>query len=129
MAYVEFNPNPVGRKVGDCAVRALAKALDMGWEAAYISLVINGLQMGDMPSSDSVWGAVLRQHGFKRKAVPDTCPSCYTARDFCEDNPHGVFVLGFGGHVAAVADGNLYDTWDSSMEIPQFVWYREESEK
>lgn len=123
MAYIEYNPNPVGRRVGDCSVRAISKALNMGWEAAYIALVINGLQMGDMPSSDSVWGALLRQHGFYRAAVPDTCPDCYTAEDFCEDHPHGIYVLGFGGHVATVVDGDLYDAWDSSHEIPQFVWY------
>ena len=128
MAYIEFNNNPVGRRVGDCSVRAIAKALDMGWEAAYIALVINGLQMGDMPSSDSVWGALLRQHGFSRKAIPDTCPTCYTARDFCEEHPHGTYVLAFGGHVATVVDGDLFDSWDSSMEIPQYVWYRKENE-
>ena len=128
MAYVEFNNNPVGRKVGDCSVRAISKALNMGWESAYIALTMNGLAMGDMPSSDSVWGSLLRQHGFYRRTLPDTCPTCYTAEEFCEDNPHGVFVLGFGGHVATVVDGDLYDSWDSSMEIPQFYWYRKENE-
>ena len=33
MAYVEFNNNPVGRRIGDCAVRAISKALNIGWEA------------------------------------------------------------------------------------------------
>lgn len=126
MAYIEFNPNPVGRKVGDCAVRAISMALDMGWEAAYIALVINGLQMGDMPSSDSVWGALLRQHGFYRKSLPDTCPYCYTAEDFCEDHPSGIYVLGFGGHVATAVDGDIYDSWDSSSEVPQYYWHKEE---
>ena len=128
MAYVEFNNNPCGRKVGDCSVRAMSKALNMGWESAYIALTMNGLAMGDMPSSDSVWGSLLRQHGFYRRTLPDTCPTCYSAEEFCEDHPHGVFVLGFGGHVATVVDGDLYDSWDSSMEIPQFYWYRKENE-
>lgn len=128
MAYIEFQNNPVGRRVGDCTVRAISKALNMGWEAAYIALAINGLQMGDMPSSDSVSGALLRQHGFYREAVPDTCPACYTARDFCEDNPHGIYVLYFGGHVATAVDGDLYDAWDSSAEVVQFYWYRKENE-
>lgn len=122
--WKEYLNNPVGRRVGDCAVRAIAKALDMGWEAAYIALVINGLQMGDMPSSDSVWGATLRQHGFYRTNIPDQCPMCYTAEDFCEEHPKGTYVLGFGGHVATVVDGVLYDAWDSSKEIPQFVWHK-----
>ena len=122
--WKEYLNNPVGRRVGDCAVRAIAKALGMGWEAAYIALVINGLQMGDMPSSDSVWGATLRQHGFYRTNIPDQCPMCYTAEDFCEEHPKGTYVLGFGGHVATVVDGVLYDAWDSSKEIPQFVWHK-----
>ena len=126
MAYVEWNPNPVGRRVGDCSIRAIAKALGVDWETAYAMAVANGFSMGDMPSADSVWGAVLRQHGFYRASVSDSCPDCYTVADFCRDNPEGVFVLGFGGHVATVVDGNLYDTWDSSGEVPQFIWYRKD---
>jgi len=128
MAYVEFNPNPIGRKVGDCAVRAISKALDMGWEAAFIALTINALQMGDMPSSDAVSGSLLRQHGFSRKAVPDTCPACYTVREFCEDHPEGKYVLYCGGHVVAADSGNYFDSWDSGSEVVQFVWYRKENE-
>lgn len=124
--YEYYNPNPVGRRVGDCAVRAVAKALGISWEDAYAKIVTNGYRMGDMPSSDSVWGAVLRQKGFYRKAIPNTCPDCYTAEDFMYDHPEGVYVLGFGGHVATIIDGTLFDSWDSSLEIPQFYWYKEE---
>lgn len=124
--WIKYNPNPTQRNVGDCAVRAIAKALDIDWEEAYLLIVKNGYDMGDMPSSDSVWGAVLRQHGFYRKAIPNRCPDCYTAEDFCRDHTEGVFVLGFGGHVATVIDGNLYDSWDSSREIPVYMWYRKE---
>lgn len=112
--------------MGDCAVRAVAKALNIDWESAYDLIAANGFAMGDMPSSDSVWGAVLRQNGFYRKAIPNTCPDCYTAEDFARDNPNGIFVLGFGGHVVTIEDGVIYDNWDSSQEIPQFVWYRKE---
>jgi hypothetical protein len=124
MAFIFYNPNPTGRRVGDCAIRAISKALNIDWEQAFALVTSAAFAMGDMPSSDSVWSAVLRQNGFYRKTIPDTCPDCYTAEDFCKDNPEGVFVLGFGGHVATVVDGNLYDMWDSSDEIPQFVWYR-----
>lgn len=122
----QYNPNPAGRIVGDCAVRAVSAALGVDWETAYDLIASAGYDMGDMPSSDSVWGAVLRQNGFYRKAIPTTCPDCYTAADFARDNPRGVFVLGFGGHVATIRDGVLLDAWDSSQEIPQFVWYRKE---
>ena len=104
-------------------------ALGMDWETAYARIVAAGYRMADMPSSDSVWGAVLRQNGFYKKTIPDTCPDCYTASDFCRDNPEGTFVLGFGGHTAAVLDGNLYDSWDSSNEGPIYVWYRKDAGK
>ena len=126
MAFVYYNPNPVGRMVGDCAIRAISKALDISWEDAYAKVIVNGFRMGDMPSSDSVWGSVLRQNGFYKKSIPNYCPSCYTAKDFCLDHPDGVYVLGFGGHVATVVYGDLYDSWDSSNEIPVYVWYRKE---
>ena len=124
--WIKYNPNPVGRSVGDCAVRAISAAFDIDWEHAFDLIVDAARVMGDMPSSDSVWGAVLRQNGFYRKSIPNTCPKCYTVWDFCKDNPQGVFVLGFGGHVATVIDGNLYDAWNSINEIPIYVWYRKE---
>lgn len=124
--WIHYNPNPVARNVGDCAVRAVAKALNTSWESAYAMIAANGYAMGDMPSSNSVWGAVLRQHGFKRKAIPDSCPDCYTAEEFGEDHPSGIFVLGFGNHVATVVDGDIYDSWDSSQDIPQYFWFTED---
>lgn len=124
--WIHFNNNPTSRNVGDCAVRAVAKALNISWEDAYAKIASNGYAMGDMPSSDSVWGSVLRQNGFYREAIPNECPDCYTAKDFCKDNPYGIYVLGFGGHVATVVDGDLYDSWNSENEIPVYVWFRKE---
>lgn len=122
--WIKYNPNPTGRTVGDCAVRAIAKALRIDWETAFLKICEAGYAMGDMPSSDSVWGAVLRQEGFYRRAIPNSCPDCYTAADFCLDHPVGTYVLGFGGHVATVVNGDLYDSWNSSKEIPVYVWER-----
>lgn len=124
--WQEYNPNPTGRKVGDCSVRAVAKALDIDWETAYLLMVANGYHMGDMPSSNSVWGSVLRQHGFYRYNLPKTCPDCYTFADFAADHPRGIFVLGTGNHVATVKDGILYDAWNSQQESVNFVWYRKD---
>lgn len=121
--WIEYNPNPVGARVGDCAVRAVAKALNTDWETAYSLIASNGFQMGNVVSADAVWGSVLRQHGFYRRIIPNMCPDCYTAEDFCFDHPVGTYVLGFGGHTATVVDGDIYDSWDSSQEIPIYYWY------
>ena len=38
MAWIEYNPNPRRNRVGDCAIRAIAKATDQDWEMAYTGL-------------------------------------------------------------------------------------------
>lgn len=121
----QFNNNPVNRSVGDCAVRAVSVALDTDWETAYALISLNGYLMADMPSSNSVWGAVLRQHGFSRYAIPNTCPDCYTINDFADENPNGVYVVGTGNHVCTIRDGVVWDSWDSRQEIPQYYWHKE----
>ena len=89
-------------------------------------IAATGFLLGNMPSGDAVWSAVLRRHGFRRAIVPNTCPDCYTAEDFARDHPKGVFVLAFGGHVATVRDGKIMDSWNSSQEIPQYYFFKEE---
>lgn len=122
-----FNENPTGRNVGDCAVRAVAVALGIDWETSFLRIAEAAFQMGDMPSSNSVWGAVLRQEGFKRYAIPNQCPDCFTVGDFAAGHQRGTFVLGTGNHVVTVKDGVIYDSWDSSNEIPIYYWSHSET--
>lgn len=122
----QFNNNPISRRVGDCAVRAVACALGIDWETAYIEICQAGIQMGDMPSSNAVWGAVLRKHGFYRDSLPHACPDCYSVAEFCADHPRGIYVLGTDGHVVTAIDGDWYDVWDSGDEIVTYYWYRKD---
>lgn len=124
-----YNPSPAGRNVGDCAVRAVAKALGTDWETAYALIAMAGFQMNDMPSSNSVWGAVLRKRGFYRHIIPNSCPDCYTVGQFADDHPSGVYVVGTGNHVVTVEDGVVFDTWDSRGEIPIYFWSMNETEE
>lgn len=126
MGYIYTNPNPKKAIVGDCAVRAVAIANGISWDLAYDILTDYGFKMKNLPNADSVWGAVLKDFGFKRKGIPDTCPDCYSIREFCIDHPAGTFVVGTGSHVVAVKDGNYYDTWDSGDEVPIVYWRKED---
>lgn len=123
-----FNNNPSGRNVGDCAVRAVSAALGVDWETAYALIAKAGYLMNDMMSSNSVFGSVLRQNGFYRHAIPNTCTDCYTIGDFARDHPSGVYVVGTGTHVVCVRDGIVMDSWDSTREVPVYYWSRKENE-
>lgn len=123
--WKRFNNNPSGRSVGDCSVRALSVALGVDWETAYALTAMNGYLMNDVISSNSVWGSVLRQNGFYRHSIENRCPDCYTMEDFAKDHPSGVYVVCTGNHVATIRDGLIWDSWDSSREVPQFYWSKE----
>ena len=127
---MQYDPNPVQSygRVGDCSIRAISKALDISWEEAYTRLSLNGYLMGDLPNSDIVWGSVLRSEGFTREVVPNTCPECYTVKDFCIDHPKGIFVIKSDNHVATVVNGMLYDSWNSEKKIPIYYWTKKQEE-
>lgn len=124
MGYIFYNPNPAGNLVGDCVIRAIAKATDKTWDDVCDELHEVAYELKDMPSSNYVWATYLKRLGFHRYIIPDTCPDCYTVRDFMQDNPFGTFILGTGTHAICVQDGNVYDAWNSSNEVPIYYFER-----
>ena len=120
--FINHNNNPDGNYVGDCSIRAISEATDLSWDRVYWGLAIKGFLMKDMPSSNNVWGSYLNEHGFRREIIPDSCPFCYTVKDFTKDHRTGRYILATGTHVIAVVDGNYIDTWDSGNEIPIYYW-------
>ena len=124
--FVYTNPNPIKRNIGDCVIRAIAIATDSSWEKIYMDLCAEGLEMADLPNSNAVWSSYLKKLGFRKGIVPDTCPDCYTVADFADDNPYGLYILCTGSHIVTIIDGNIFDAWDSSSEIPIFYFYKEE---
>lgn len=124
--YIHYNPNPAGKDVGDCVVRALCKVLDIDdWRSVFLKICIKGYEFYDMPSSNSIWELVLFDHGFKAAVLPNTCPRCYTLKQFCIDYPVGRYLVATGTHVIAVIDGDYYDTGDSGNEIVTYFYYKE----
>ena len=92
--FKKWNPNPVGNRTQDCAQRAIAAALDVDWDTASDLIYEMAKAMGVDPAK------------------------------LCREHPRGVFVLKTSGHVVTVIDGQAWDTWDSTGEIPQYYWYR-----
>lgn len=55
MSYVHYNPNPDGKVVGYCVVRALTVMFNDTWNNVFADLTMQDAYMHDMPSSDAVW--------------------------------------------------------------------------
>lgn len=126
MAFVFENPNPKNNLVGDCVIRGISIFTGKPWEYVYIEVVAQGYAMYDMPSSNAVWIAYLKSQGYEKHIISNSCPDCYTVKDFCADHPEGKYLLATGTHVVAVIDGNYHDTWNSGDEIPVFYFTKEE---
>lgn len=124
-----YNPNPCHKRVGDCTVRALSKVLEQEWKETYIELAVFGYMFCDMPSSNNVWGAYLKSKGYKRFIIPDDGIENYSVEQFCQDYPEGTYLLALQSHVIAVKDGDFFDTWDSSGEVPIFYWVKRKEDE
>lgn len=125
MGYIPTNPNPNNNHTGDCVIRAISIAENKDWDDVYVELMVKGYVMKDMIESNELWNSYLHKLGYARYIIPDTCPDCYTVREFAEDHPEGTYILGTGTHAVAVIDGDYYDTWDSGHRVPIYYWKKE----
>lgn len=126
MSFIILNPNPINNLTGDCVIRAISIAENKSWDDVFIELMVESFQLKDIPSSNYAWGSYLHKIGYRRNVIPNTCPDCYTIKDFVKDYPQGTYIVGTGTHVVAVREGTYYDTWDSGNEIPIYYWKKEE---
>lgn len=122
--WIKYNPNPRGNsRAGDCVIRGITKLTGKPWEDVYTELSIYGYSFGDWGNSNAVFDAYLRDQGYKRSVIPNTCPNCYTVNQFCEDNPNGCFLVCTGRHVIGIENGDYFDSWDSGSEMPIYYYH------
>jgi hypothetical protein len=126
--WARYNPSPDGKTTGDCVIRALSRALGLGWVETYCMLAARGLALYDMPSANHVWGSLLRSHGFVQHVPETECPDCYTVGEFADEHPDGVHVIGTGYHAVCVERGVVFDTWDSRREAVAYYWSKEDQD-
>ncbi len=135
MGYIYHNENPFGLDVGDCVIRAITTALSYNWFMVHDELSFLSRKMADMPSSNRVWKEYLTGKGWKEVVVDNSCPNCFSVKEFCKKHPKGRFILSTcsiesanniivtASHVIAVIDGDYYDTWDSGADVPLSYFY------
>lgn len=120
--YINYNPNPCGKLVGDCVIRGISKLLNQSWRDTYLELFSYAYELCDLPSSNAVWSSYLTDlKNYTQKNI-----SVMTVKEFCENHKKGTYLLATGSHVVAVKNGNYYDAWDSGNELITFYFFKEE---
>lgn len=126
MGFIQENLNPYNKHVDDCVIRAIATVTGKEWDEIYLDLVIEGFIEKNLPNGNEVWGSYLLSHGFTKKSLPDTCPLCYTVKQFVQDHKYGKYIVGDGQHAIGVVDGFYIDTFDSGDRTVLFYFRKDD---
>lgn len=118
------NLNPKNRITGDCAVRALTKALGVEYEKALGMLVGMSLKSGYSVADKKNIEKVLDAKGITKQKQPRHKDNTkFTGKEFCEKFNKGTYICSIGGHhVTVVVDGKIYDIWDCSDKTIGNYW-------
>ena len=116
--YKYFQPNDkdIKDKMGDCQIRALAKALNKSWLEVFdlICPIIREAQAMDIFCCDlTKTKGFMKRIGFEYTGISNKKGSKRpTVEEFAKKHPKGRYVCSVASHVVAVVDGIYYDTWD-----------------
>lgn len=112
-----YNANPLGRNVSDCSVRAISLAEEKSWDQVY-------KELSDFARKEAITFSEIE---FIDKYLADRYPQyCWgknqkimTVGDFANLSLKGRFLATMSGHITAIINGTIYDTFDPSN---RYVW-------
>lgn len=132
--FTYYNANPKRRNTGDCVIRALCVALEKPYEEVVIDLA--KLQAKDCydTGDPKLYGKYLSQQGWIKMAQPRHDDNTkYTGIEWCsflqfwKKKNYKRMVAHIGsGHIVAIIDGKIIDTWNSSNGCVGNFWVKED---
>lgn len=114
--YTYYNANPLGKKTGDCVIRALSLTPGSTWFIVFDELCEIARDLACTPTDDAVWDAWLKKHGYVRYKQPRReNRRLYMLREFaCSDliSDDDLVVVSVSGHLTCIKDRKILDTWN-----------------
>ena len=116
--YKEFNPNPLGKDVGDCVVRSICAVTNKSWYDVYETLTelgrkvacpFSNIELKECDYHTELFGMV--RHKLKREKGK----KAMNVERFCKEHPTGKYILQCAHHYMGVVDGKyleLYAGWE-----------------
>ena len=123
--WKEYNPNPKGKNIGDCTLRAYCAAFDISWEEAFD--IASGIAKENASMIQYVAEKVLLEHfnctvsdEYNKKTVK--AKDRITVAEYAETHPYGTYILKIRNHVVTLKDGEYWDSWDSGSKKLDVVY-------
>lgn len=128
--WEEFNPNPKGKNVGDCSIRAYCAVNDdLTWDKAFDIACVVAKDEKDIINSGKVCHKILTEElGYEldqeyKKVKPK---ERITVQEFCLTHNFGKYVLSCAKHLVGVVDGRYYDSYSSGdMKVKDVYFWPE----
>lgn len=114
--YRYYNANPKNILTDDCVIRGISVAEGISWDECQNKLsYLSGLE-----------GKILNDVTFVEKYLDERYPrQCYydtTIGEFARRCPKGHFLVTTNGHITAIIDNVIVDTFDCSDRIMKCCW-------
>ena len=121
------NANPKHKLTTDCVIRAISTALEQEYTETLKELVAMSIRTGYAVSDPKCYDRYLKTKGWIKKGQPRKHNGrSYTGQEFardCKTFDESRVIIHIGcGHIAAIMDGRIWDTWDSSTLCVGNYW-------
>lgn len=114
--YKYYNANPYNRHIDDCVIRSISTLTGRDWEDVFEELSDLASDVGYMFEN------VPFVEDYLDKRYPRECHYSKTLKEFVEEHPIGRYAVTMDGHITAVIDGVVYDTFNPLNRIIRCVW-------
>lgn len=114
--YRFYNANPYGNKISDCVIRCLSVLTNRPWKEVYDELADLSGDVGylfnDVPFvEDYLDDRYIRE-----------CHYSKTVGEFAKEHQKGKYAITMNGHITALIDGVIIDTFNPSDRIMRCAW-------
>ena len=111
-----YNTNPLNILTDDCVLRAISVAEGISWDECQRKLSY----------LSNKEGLLLNDIGFVEQYLDDRynrkCYQNITIGQFAKSCPKGNFVVTTKGHITAIINNVIVDTWDCSNRLMKCCW-------
>lgn len=116
MHYKYYNANPMGRNIEDCVLRSISVLTNRSWEDVNDELSYLAAKQGYM------FDNVPFVEDYLDDRYERVCYYSKTVGEFAKEHPYGKYAITMGGHITALINGVIIDTFDPSYRTMRCAW-------
>ena len=114
--YRYYNKNSHNNFIDDCVIRSISTLTDRTWRSVYDEL-------SDLAGDRGVmFDDVKFVEDYLDSRYPRECHYSKTVGEFAEEHPYGRYAVTMDGHITAIVEGVIIDTFDPSRKIMRCAW-------